>query len=169
MATLKYFYLDDILLAIIHATAIKIYIYFLLWTKACFCQHNSDNNTSSSLSYHLGQCSCSLVRTRVRCISLTITCTLSGHGFSAECFSLRIDLIVKKWLCVKQIDVTKVITKPGVLIIGMRMEMNHLVQPSSNQSYAFWTCHILYTATEGDCIDYRGLNYADCYKNWGWF
>ena len=34
MATLKYFYLDYILLAIIHTTAIKIYIYFLLWTKA---------------------------------------------------------------------------------------------------------------------------------------
>ena len=34
MASLKYFYLDCILLAIIHTTAIKIYIYFLLWTKA---------------------------------------------------------------------------------------------------------------------------------------
>ena len=44
-----------------------------------------------------------------------------------KCFNQCIGLTVDKWLLGKQINVTKVIDKPGVLIIEMHMEMNHLV------------------------------------------
>ena len=46
----------------------------------------------------------------------------------------------------KQIDVTKVINKPGVLTIGMHMEMNHL-EPTN---YSHDPPYIIYAVTKGD-------------------
>ena len=46
----------------------------------------------------------------------------------------------------KQIDVTKVINKPGVLTIGMYMEMNHL-EPNN---YCHDPPYTIYAVTKGD-------------------
>ena len=52
----------------------------------------------------------------------------------------------------KQIDVRKVINKPGVLIIGMYMEMNHL-EPNN---YCHDPPYIIYAVTKGDWYKTQG-------------
>ena len=74
-------------------------------------------------------------------------CYLCQLGFDQNALLIYAYILLCTSGCIgKQIDVTKVINKPGVLTIGMYMEMNHL-EPNN---YCHDPPYTIYAITKGD-------------------